>query len=63
MSFEGYVLELLLRDVKDPLERAREYVEVAKDLLKRAREELGGGDVRQAAEKVWGRGYSREGLR
>jgi len=53
-NLEGYVLELLLRDVDDPLERAREYVEVARDLLEQAREELGRGDVRQAAEKTWG---------
>ncbi len=31
-----------------------EYVEVAEDFLRRAREELKGGDVRQATEKVWG---------
>ena len=54
MSFEGYVLELLLRDVDDPLEKAREYVEVVRDLLEQAREELSRGDVRQAAEKTWG---------
>ena len=53
-NLEGYVLELLLRDVDDPLEKAREYVEVVRDLLEQAREELSRGDVRQAAEKTWG---------
>ncbi|ABM80532.1 PaREP1 family protein [Hyperthermus butylicus] len=53
LSFEEYVLELVLRDL-DPTERAREYVEAAHDLLDQAREELGRGDVRQAAEKAWG---------
>ncbi|MCE4600516.1 MAG: PaREP1 family protein [Desulfurococcales archaeon] len=52
VSLEEYVLELILRDL-DPPERAREYVEASKDLLERAREELGRGDVRQAAEKAW----------
>lgn len=53
LSLEEYVLELALRDL-DPLERAQEYVEAAKDLLGRAQEELEKGDVRQAAEKAWG---------
>ena len=53
LSLEEYVLELILQGL-DPRERAREYVEVAEDLLRQAREELEGGDVRQAAEKVWG---------
>ncbi len=53
LSLEEYVLELVLRDL-DPVERAREYVEAAHDLLGQAREELGKGDVRQAAEKAWG---------
>lgn len=53
LSLEEYVLELILQGL-DPRERAREYVEVAEDLLRRAREELKEGDVRQATEKVWG---------
>lgn len=53
VSLEEYVLELLLGDV-DPPERAREYAEAARDSLETAREELKRGDVRQAAEKVWG---------
>jgi len=44
----------LLSQGLDPRDRAREYVEVAEDLLRQAREELEGGNVRQAAEKVWG---------
>ncbi len=53
ISLEEYTLELLLNDL-DPQERTQEYIEVAKDLLNQAKEELSKGDVRQAAEKVWG---------
>ena len=53
LSLEEYVLELVLKGL-DPAERIREYVEAAQDLLDQAREELGKGDVRQAAEKAWG---------
>jgi len=53
LSIEEYVLELMLRDL-DPSERVREYIEAAKDLLEQAKEELRKGDVRQAAEKLWG---------
>ncbi len=53
ISVEEYILELITRDL-DPRDRALEYVEVAKELLKQAREELRKGDVRQVAEKVWG---------
>ena len=53
LGIEEYVLELLLRDL-DPPERARGYIEAAKDLLEQAREELREGDTRQAAEKLWG---------
>lgn len=53
ISIEEYVLELLLRDL-DPPQRAAEYIEASKELLNQAREELGAGDVRQAAEKAWG---------
>jgi len=38
----------------DPQDRARDYIEAALELLKQAREELARGDVRQAAEKLWG---------
>ena len=53
VSLEEYVVEALLRDV-DPRDRAKEYIEAAKLLLEQAQEELGRGDVRQAAEKVRG---------
>lgn len=53
VGLEEYILELLLRDL-DPGERAREYVTAARELLRQARRELERGDVRQAAEKVWG---------
>ena len=53
VSVEEYLAELLSREL-DPEEKAVEYVETAKDLLRQAREELERGNVRQAAEKVWG---------
>jgi len=53
MSPVEYIVELTLGDL-DPPERAREYVDAAKSLLEQAEEELERGDVRQAAEKVWG---------
>ena len=53
LTLEEYLVELVARDL-DPPERAREYAEAARDLLEQARGELGKGDVRQAAEKLWG---------
>ncbi len=53
LGLEEYILELALKDL-DPSERVREYIEVSKSLLEQAREELRKGDVRQAAEKLWG---------
>lgn len=53
LGLEEYILELTLKDL-DPSERIYEYVEVSKSLLEQAREELRKGDVRQAAEKLWG---------
>jgi len=44
---------VLTRDV-DPEERAREYIEAARELLAQARVELERGDLRQASEKIWG---------
>ena len=54
-SLEEYVLELVLRDL-DPAERARDYVDAANSLLNQTMDELGKGEVRQAAEKAWGAG-------
>ena len=53
LSLEEYIIELIFQSL-DPDERILEYIDVAKDLLGQAREELQKGDVRQAAEKVWG---------
>ncbi len=53
MSLEEYVLELVAQGL-DPKDRAREYIEAARDLLSQAREELKSGNARQAAEKLWG---------
>ena len=53
LGLEEYLLELALRDL-DPSERAVEYIDAAEELLREAREELEKGNVRQAAEKLWG---------
>ncbi len=53
MSLEEYVFELVAQGL-DPKDRAREYIEAARDLLSQAREELERGNARQAAEKLWG---------
>ena len=47
MSLEEYLLDALTRDL-DPDESAREYVEVVRNLVEQAREELSKGDLRQA---------------
>jgi len=52
-SPEELIIETLLRDL-DPVNRAKEYIEAADDLLDQAREEVRRGDFRQAAEKLWG---------
>ncbi|MEB3846488.1 MAG: PaREP1 family protein [Desulfurococcales archaeon] len=53
LSVDEYLVEVLSQSL-DPKDRALEYVEAAEDLLEEAREELGKGNVRQAAEKLWG---------
>ncbi len=53
VSVEEYLVELLSQSL-DPKDRAVEYVKAAGDLLEEARVELGEGNVRQAAEKLWG---------
>ena len=69
-SVDEYLVEVLSQGL-DPRDRALEYIEAAEDLLKEAREELGKGNARQAAEKLWGAAalavkayaYWREGKR
>ncbi len=53
ISVDEYLVELLSQDL-DPRDRVREYIEAAEELLQEAREELKKGNVRQAAEKLWG---------
>lgn len=53
LSVDEYVVELLSQGL-DPKDRAKEYVEIAEELLCEAREELEKSNVRQAAEKIWG---------
>jgi len=53
VGVDEYLVELLSQGL-DPREKAVEYVEASEELLGEAREELGKGNVRQAAEKVWG---------
>ena len=53
ISVDELLLELVLRDL-DPPVRVRSYAEASRDLIEQALEELRRGNVRQAAEKVWG---------
>lgn len=53
ISVDEYLTELLNQGL-DPKNKAMEYVETAEELLKEALEELGKGNIRQAAEKIWG---------
>jgi len=53
LTLEEYLVELISEHL-DPISRAHEYIEVAKDLLEQARRELSEGSIRQAAEKIWG---------
>ncbi len=53
ITSEEYLIELITQGL-DPKDRAVEYIESAKELLGQAQEELRRGDVRQAAEKIWG---------
>ena len=53
ISVDEYIVELLSQGL-DPRERAIEYIDAAEELLREAREELSKGNVRQAAEKLWG---------
>ncbi|ADM27653.1 PaREP1/PaREP8 domain containing family protein [Ignisphaera aggregans DSM 17230] len=53
LTLEEYLVELISGHL-DPISRAYEYIEVAKDLLEQAGEELSEGNIRQAAEKIWG---------
>lgn len=53
VSVDEYVIEAVTQNM-DPVDRAIEYSEAAKELLREAEEELKKGNVRQAAEKVWG---------
>ncbi|RLG74959.1 MAG: hypothetical protein DRO14_05145 [Thermoprotei archaeon] len=53
LSLEEYILELVLQSL-DSFERVREYINAAKNLLDQTRKELEKGDIRRAAEKIWG---------
>ena len=70
VSVDEYLVELLSQGL-DPRDKAVEYIEAAEELLEEARKELEKGNVRQAAEKLWGASalavkayaYWREGKR
>ncbi len=53
VSVDEYLVELVSQGL-DPESRAVEYIRAAKSLLEESREELRRGNVRQAAEKLWG---------
>ena len=53
LSLDSYLIEVIAQS-SDPEEASEAYVEASKALLNEAREELKKGDLRQAAEKLWG---------
>jgi len=53
VSLEEYIIDLLVGRL-DPKDRVKEYIGAAKEFLEHAREELEKGNIRQAAEKIWG---------
>jgi len=53
LTLEEYLVELISEHL-DPISRAYEYIEVARDLLEQAGRELSEGGIRQAAGKIWG---------
>ncbi len=53
LTLDEYLVEVALKAL-DPPARLKEYIRASKELLEHAREELRKGNVRQAAEKVWG---------
>ncbi len=53
VSVDEYIVEILSQGL-DPEDRARGYMEAARDLLDEALDELDRGNTRQAAEKLWG---------
>jgi len=53
VSVEEYLIELVSQNL-DPRDKAKEYIEASKELLEQAKKELKKGDLRQAAEKIWG---------
>ncbi len=53
VQLEEYVVDALTQGL-DPKESAEAYIEASESLLEEARKELERGDIRQAAEKLWG---------
>lgn len=53
LGLESCLIDVITRD-DDPEKASEAYVEASKSLLEEARGELEKGDVRQAAEKLWG---------
>ena len=53
IGVEEYVIEVLSEGL-NPRDKAKEYIETARNLLKEATQELESDNIRQASEKVWG---------
>ena len=53
LTVDEYLVEVLTRAL-NPKDKALEYIEAAEGLIEEAVEELGKGNTRQAAEKLWG---------
>lgn len=70
VSAEEYILSLIV-ELADSSSLVDSYLEASKDLIRRAKDELARGDLRQASEKIWGSAamavkaaaYSREAKR
>jgi len=70
LTLDELFVEIVTRSL-DPVDRAKKYVEASKDLLEQAKKELVEGNLRQAAEKLWGaaalaikaHAYRKEGKR
>ncbi len=53
MTSEELLIELITQGL-DPRDKAKEYIGAAEELVQHALDELRRGDVRRAAEKLWG---------
>jgi len=53
MTVEELIMDRFLEDI-DPGRRAEMYWDMSEEYLRRAKEDFGRGDLKQASEKIWG---------